>query len=84
MASRPKSILIIENNETEREELAGLLTAMGYNVEKASGSDEGLKLFNQNRHDLVIIEVPDGEIFVLGHVQSSGMMRTGKMLRADS
>ncbi|NLH49847.1 MAG: response regulator [Myxococcales bacterium] len=52
-----KSILLIEPDEAERQELAEVLGRLGYRVEAVSGSQEGLRLFGQNNHDLVIVEV---------------------------
>ncbi|MHA1568791.1 MAG: DUF4388 domain-containing protein [Alphaproteobacteria bacterium] len=52
-----KSILLIEPSEAERGELAAVFEKMGYEVNTAAGSDEGLRLFAEGRQDLVIVEV---------------------------
>ena len=51
-----KTILIIEPDEQERRDLASVLNRLGYQTHEASSSADGLKLFNQERHDLVIVE----------------------------
>lgn len=51
------SILLIEPDENERQELSEVLAKVGYRVDSASGSQEGLRLFTQGSHDLVIVEV---------------------------
>jgi len=53
----PKTILLIEPDEAERQELAALLEKMGYQVDMCGTSTEGLRTFNDRRHDLVIVEV---------------------------
>ncbi len=52
-----KSILLIEPSEAERAELTAILQRLGYQVDAAIGSEDGLRLFAQARHDLVIVEV---------------------------
>jgi DNA-binding NarL/FixJ family response regulator/curved DNA-binding protein CbpA len=52
-----KSILLIEPSESERAELTAVLERLGYEVDSAIGSEDGLKMFAQSRHDLVIVEV---------------------------
>ncbi len=53
----PKTILVIEPDKHEREELAGVLQKLGYSVDSAANSAEGLSSFSDQRQDLVIVEV---------------------------
>jgi len=52
-----KSILLIEPSENERKELGELLQRLGYQVDSAIGSEDGLRLFGESRHDLVIVQL---------------------------
>ncbi|MDP8222662.1 MAG: response regulator [Candidatus Lernaella stagnicola] len=54
---RPKTILLIEPDRHEREELVGVLQKIGYDVDGAGDSTEGLRMFTERRHDLVVVEV---------------------------
>jgi two-component system, OmpR family, response regulator len=54
---KKKSILIVENLESERSDLVELLTALGYKTFEASSSDEALKSFSEFQQDLLIVEV---------------------------
>jgi CheY-like chemotaxis protein len=53
----PKTILVIEPDDAERNELTGVLQKIGYQVENAPNSPEGLRAFTEGRHDLVVVEV---------------------------
>lgn len=57
MAQRPKNVLVVENTESERRQLVGILTSMGYETYEAGTSDEALRAFKQYQPDLVIIEI---------------------------
>lgn len=52
-----KSVLVIEPSEQERKELVELLEKLGYLVDEAAASEDGLRKFAEIRHDLVIVEV---------------------------
>ncbi len=54
---KKKSILVVENLDSERSELVEVLTAVGYKILEASNSDEALKTFTESNPDLVIVEV---------------------------
>lgn len=53
----PKTILLIEPDESESRELAAVLEKSGYQVDTAANSTEGLCAFSDRRHDLVVVEV---------------------------
>jgi CheY-like chemotaxis protein/Flp pilus assembly protein TadD len=53
----PKSILLVEPDERERQELTSVLAKLGYAVDSAPNSREGLRAFAEGRHDLVVVEV---------------------------
>lgn len=57
MAPRKKTILVVENAESERKQLAGLLDTMGYDVFEAATSDDAVREFAQKQPDLVIVEI---------------------------
>ena len=52
-----KSILIVEDEQTISRVLAVYLKHEGYEVLQAFGGKEGLRLFTQEQHDLVLLDV---------------------------
>ncbi len=52
-----KSVLIIEPDEADRRELKTILGRLGYQVDAAANSAEGIEAFRRGRHDLVVVEV---------------------------
>jgi CheY-like chemotaxis protein len=52
-----KTILLIESSESERKDISGFLSSIGYTVQLAKNSSEGLRMFNDGQSDLVIVEV---------------------------
>lgn len=50
-------ILLVDDEELVREELGGLLDDEGYHVITGSDGEEGLKLFEQEKPDMVITDV---------------------------
>lgn len=50
-------ILIVDDSRTEQVFLADLLTRAGYAVRTASGGDEALRLLDEARPDLVLMDV---------------------------
>ncbi len=49
-------ILIVDDEEMQRDMLQGFLLKQGYGVETASGGDEAMVLFDQNGFDLVLLD----------------------------
>lgn len=49
-------ILIVDDEEMQRDMLHGFLLKQGYGVEVASGGDEAMVLFDQNGFDLVLLD----------------------------
>ncbi|MDP8266876.1 MAG: response regulator [Candidatus Aceula meridiana] len=62
-----KKILIIEDEEDIQKILTANLEAAGFNVVSASLAEEGFKLFEQEKPDVIILDVmlPDGNGFEL-------------------
>ena len=56
-ASRPRDILIVEDNLDFREGLRSLLQSWGHRVEEASGGAEGLDLVRRRRPEIVLIDL---------------------------
>jgi DNA-binding NarL/FixJ family response regulator len=57
-----RSVLIADEDEDERRNLAGLLRDAGFEVTEAANGGEALRLIRESRHSLAILEVPLGEI----------------------
>jgi CheY-like chemotaxis protein/anti-sigma regulatory factor (Ser/Thr protein kinase) len=56
-ASRPRDILVIEDNIDFREGLRLLLQSWGHRVEEASGGAEGLDIVRRRRPEIVLIDL---------------------------
>lgn len=54
---KPHRIMIIDDDPMQLQLLSGFLESEGYDVEKAWDGEEGLRLFNENPHDLVITDI---------------------------
>jgi len=52
-----RRVLVIDDDEPVRRLLADFMSSFGYEVEAASDGVEGLTLFAQGRHDLVVTDV---------------------------
>ena len=52
-----KDILFIEDEAVLRESLKDWLTDLGYNVEVASGGDEGLKLIEEKDFNVALLDL---------------------------
>jgi DNA-binding NtrC family response regulator len=53
----PKSILIVEDEETLRESLNRILSKDGFNVESAESAEDGLKLADTHTFDVIISDI---------------------------
>jgi DNA-binding response OmpR family regulator len=51
------NLLIIEDNQAIRSMLARFLENEGYQVAESESGEEGLKLFEQNKFDLVLLDI---------------------------
>src|SRR5687767_4453582 len=54
--TQPHTILLIEDNETQRESLAQILQAKGYDVRQASDCEEGLELARQIAPQAILLD----------------------------
>lgn len=52
-----RTILIVDDSDSERAFIADRLRKLGYRVETASGGREGLRVLYQSRPDLVLLDV---------------------------
>ena len=55
-------ILVVDDDEAVRDVLAGILTAQGHSVSLAANGKEGLDLFRNEHHDLVLTDLGMGEM----------------------
>jgi DNA-binding response OmpR family regulator len=55
--SKPKTILIVEDDEAVRQSIAEVVEAWGWNVLQASNGIHGLALFRDNFPDVVLTDV---------------------------
>jgi DNA-binding NtrC family response regulator len=53
----PNSILIIEDDETLRLTLGGFLRRQGFTVEEAATGGQGILLAEENRHELILLDL---------------------------
>ena len=58
----PKTILCIDDDQDFLEALSVLLKANGYNVVTACSAEQGLKVYEQTRPDLVIVDLMMEEV----------------------
>lgn len=56
VVARPK-VLIVEDDETARNRLSRVLSKEGYNVFAAADGDEGVRMFEENRPDVVMTDL---------------------------
>lgn len=52
-----KTILVVEDNVNERITLVDILTEKGYKVVEAADGEEGLKKINEERPDLILLDI---------------------------
>lgn len=73
------NILIVDDNEVNRDVLAKRLSRMGYTVEQAENGQEALNYLDRQNYDLVLLDimmpVMDG-FEVLGHMKSDEYLRS--------
>jgi CheY-like chemotaxis protein len=78
MDGRGRSVLVVDDDETIRELVSVLLTCEGYAVTTAVNGRDALKLLEQWRPDLIVLDmlmpVMDGGAF-LGAQQASAQLR---------
>ncbi len=70
-----KRILIVEDEESQRELYATELEEEGYEVHQAANGDIAVKMVNNNKYDLVILDIRMPEM--------DGIEALGKMLSHD-
>jgi two-component system, response regulator, stage 0 sporulation protein F len=70
-----KRILIVEDEENQRELYATELEEEGYEVHQAVNGDVAVKMVNKNKYDLVILDIRMPEM--------DGIEALGKMLSHD-
>lgn len=52
-----KTLLLVEDNEVEREGIATILRKSGYNVVAAPNGEDGLKLIEQHSPNLILLDM---------------------------
>lgn len=54
---RPSRILVIDDDDDTRETVCNIFTHFGYEVESARNGADGLRLFQDSRHDVVVTDI---------------------------
>ena len=57
MVSKSKSLLVIDDNPVNQNQLAAILRQEGYQVTTAVGGEEGLRLTQKNIFDLILLDI---------------------------
>jgi signal transduction histidine kinase/CheY-like chemotaxis protein len=83
-ASRPRDVLVIEDNLDFREGLCSLLRSWGHRVEEASGGAEGLEIARRRRPEVVLIDLglPGIDGYEVARALRAGPGGTGLLLVA--